>query len=121
MGECAGAIADLVDVLFQNAKQKLRKAEAALTQQTYADSIFYTYTAFVETAKAVLLKQDIHSSTQYGLITAFDKHFSNRLKALKDISFHDLVMQINENEPAEQFAKRYLQMANNFVKELDSY
>ena len=120
MGECAGAIVDLVDVLFRNAKQKLGKAETALTQHAYADSIFYTYSSFIEAAKAILLKQDIHSGTQYGIITAFDKHSDNRLKALKNISFQNTVMQINENEPGEKFAKQYLQTANDFITEIGS-
>jgi sulfite reductase (ferredoxin) len=121
MGECAGAIVDLVDVLFQNAKQKLQKAEAAFTQQAYADSIFYTYSSFVEAAKAVLLKEDIHSGTQYGIITELDKHFNNRLKSLKNISFYNTVMQINENAPEEKFAKQYLLTANDFIADMELF
>lgn len=119
-GECAGAIVDLVDVLFKNAKQKLQKAEAAFTQQAYTDSIYYSYSSFVEAAKAVLLKEDIHTSTQNGIITEFDRHFYNRLKALQNISFYDIVMQINKNEAGEKFAKQYLQTAIDFVSELES-
>lgn len=120
MGECAGAIVDLVDVLFRNAKQKLQKAEAALTQHAYADSIFHTYSSFIEAAKAILSKKDIHSGTQHGIIIEFDRCFSNSLKALKNISFNDIVMQINENEPREEFAKQYLKTAHEFVSELVS-
>jgi sulfite reductase (ferredoxin) len=119
-GECAASIVDLADVIFRNAKQKLQKAEVALKQLAYADCIFYTYSSFIEAAKAALLKKGSHSSTQHGVITEFDLHFNNSLNALKNISFHNAVMQINKNEPGEKFAKQYLQTAQGFVIELES-
>lgn len=119
-GECAAPVIDLVDVIFRNAKEKLKKAELDLKQQEYADSIFYSYSSFIEAAKAALLKEGSNSSTQIGIITVFDQHFKDRVKALKNISFHDTVLQINEYEPEQKFAAQYLQTANGFVSELEA-
>lgn len=118
MGECAGAIVDLTDVLFRNAKEKLQKAKLSLDQQAYANSIFYTYSSLIEAAKAILLKEGSNSSTQYEIINEFDKHFKDRLKSLESISFYDTVMQINEHEPDQDFAISYLQAASVLVSEL---
>ncbi len=120
-GECAGAIVDLVDVIIRNAGIKLKKAELALAQKAYADSIFYSYSSFIETAKAILIKEDKSCSTQYEIITEFGKLYNNRLKILEKSSFHNVVMQINENEPAENFAQQCLQAANEFVAEVTSF
>lgn len=121
VGECAGVVIDLVSTLLFESEEKLENATIALNQQQWSDSIYHSYTAMINTAKALLTSEGAKTNTQSGIITTFDEVFINSKKMKLSSSFADLVYQINQNEPTEIFAKHYLETANSFYKTIDTY
>jgi sulfite reductase (ferredoxin) len=117
VGECAGVIIDLVATLFYDSQEKLDLAKSTLLNGQYADSIYHSYSAFINTGKALLLTQDVKPSTQYQVMSDFQKLFIET--GLIDISsnFKEYLLRINKNEPSEEFAKRYLADSSAFLEQ----
>lgn len=115
VGECAGVIIDLVATLFYDSQDKLDLAKSTLLSGHYADSIYHSYSAFINTAKALLLTQDVKPSTQYQVMNEFQKLFIEG--NLMDIgsNFREYVLRINKNEPSEEFARRFLADSSAFL------
>jgi sulfite reductase (ferredoxin) len=115
VGECAGVIIDLIATLFYDSQEKLDLSKSTLLNGQYADSIYHSYSAFINTAKALLLTQDVKPSTQHQVMTEFQKLFIEG--NLMDIgsNFREYVLRINKNEPSEQFAKRFLEDSSEFL------
>ncbi|UPK69003.1 nitrite reductase [Chitinophaga filiformis] len=121
VGECASVVIDLVATLLFEGEEKLQWSQTALDDKQYADSIYHSYSTFVQTAKALLLGEGVSCNTQTGIINDFDKHFVETGKWSLEGSFKTLVLQINQNEPAESFAKQYYQQASDFYQQAQSY
>ncbi|MEM8968862.1 MAG: HEPN domain-containing protein [Bacteroidota bacterium] len=118
VGECAGVIIDLVATLFYEAEEKLGWAKENYQEQHYADAIYHAYNTFVVGAKAMLLSNDVKTNTQMSIIRLFDEHFGqHELLGLTD-SFEDTVLKLNKIEPSADFAKVYLQQAQNFLEKV---
>lgn len=117
VGECAGVVIDLVATLLLEAEEKIDLAEVALQKNQYADAIYHAYSAFVWTAKALLLDKGINASTQSAVIQEFDAHYVNEDYFQFSSSFTDRVLQINKFEPSEEFAKTYILQARAFCLE----
>ncbi|EOR94269.1 Ferredoxin--sulfite reductase [Arcticibacter svalbardensis MN12-7] len=118
-GECAGETVDLTYILLQQAYDKIDKAKNTFDAGLYADSIHHAYTSLINTAKALLLTKGISSSSQHNMISDFDTHFALNEDFSNYETFKDLVQQINQNEPEEGFAERYLEDAISFVQNHD--
>jgi sulfite reductase (ferredoxin) len=114
VGECAGVVIDLVATLLLEGEEKLGWAKASYEAGAWADAIYHTYSTMVNTAKAMLLDKGINSSTQVGIIREFDTAYVATGEVVLSGTFSDLVLQINKNEPTEEFATTYLQTAENF-------
>jgi sulfite reductase (ferredoxin) len=115
VGECAGVVIDLVATLLYESDEKLGWANEAFAESRWADSIYHAYNVFVSSAKALLLDKNINSSTQTGIIREFDNSFVSTAEIKIDGTFNDLVLQINKNEPSEEFAKSYIKQATDFL------
>ncbi|MDB5089452.1 MAG: Sulfite reductase ferredoxin [Mucilaginibacter sp.] len=115
VGECAGVVIDLVATLLYESEEKFGWANEAFTDGRWADAIYHAYNTFVSSAKALLLDKGINTSTQTGVIKEFDNNYVNTGEIKIDGSFNDLVLQINKNEPSEEFATAYLQAAGDFL------
>jgi len=115
VGECAGVVIDLVAALLVDSEEKLYYADLSLKAQAYADAIYHTYTSFINSAKALLLDKQVHSSTQIGIIKDFDTYFIETGEFNLGQSFTDLVLQISKNEPTVDFAKAYYEQAQQFL------
>jgi sulfite reductase (ferredoxin) len=114
VGECAGVVIDLVQTLLYEAEEKLEWAGQALEEGAYADGIYHAYNTFVQTAKALLLGEQISCNTQTGIIRDFDKHFTGSGKFDLFPEFGAVVLLINQHEPKAEFAWSYLQQAKDF-------
>ena len=121
VGECASVVIDLVATLLFEGEEKLQWGKTALDDKQYADSIYHSYSTFVQTAKALLLGEGVSCNTQTGIINDFDKHFVETGKWSLEGSFKTLVLQINQNEPSESFAKQYHQQASDFYQQAQSF
>ena len=116
VGECAGVVIDLVATLLYESDEKLGWANEAFAGGRWADAIYHSYNTFVSAAKALLLDKNINSSTQAGIIREFDTNYVATREIAMETSFNDLVLQINQNEPAETFAAGYLKQATTFLE-----
>lgn len=114
VGECAGVVIDLVATLLLEGEEKLSWAKASYEGGAWSDAIYHAYSAMVNTAKAMLLDKGINSSTQAGIIREFDAAYIATGEVTLSGSFSDLVLQINKNEPTEEFATAYLVSASEF-------
>ncbi|MGG8496503.1 HEPN domain-containing protein [Tenacibaculum sp. TC6] len=121
VGECAGVVIDLVATLLFESEEKLENAKEAFNEQQWADSIYHSYAAIINTAKALLTSEGAKTNTQAGIITSFDEVFVATNKIVLPTTFSELVYQINKEEPTESFAKKYLQEAKAFYATIDAY
>lgn len=121
VGECAGVVIDLVATLLLEAKDKLTFAQEAFEDKKWADAIYLAYAGFVNGAKALLLAENQKTNHHAGIINLFDTVFIESNKITLDSTFKDLVYQINQNEPTEAFAKKYIQEAITFFTNLETY
>ncbi|EHQ24248.1 HEPN domain-containing protein [Mucilaginibacter paludis] len=117
VGECAGVVIDLVATLIFEAEEKFGWARQAFDDNRFADSIYHSYSVFISAAKALLLDKGVNSSTHAGIIREFDvQYVATGEIELSGSTFDELILQINKNEPSEQFAAQYLQQAESFVQ-----
>jgi len=119
VGECAGVVIDLVATLLFESEEKIENASEALKLDQYSDSIYYSYTSIVNTAKALLLSEGKKTNTQAGIISQFDEVFSDKIDL--ETSFSEFVYQIKNNEPSKQFAQKYMNDAQSFYKKVDAF
>lgn len=118
VGECAGVMIDLVATLLLESDEKMEWATESLEAGAYADSISHTYSVFISAAKALLLDKGVNCNTQIGILRDFDTNYGEYTDLYNYSSFQDLVLQINKNEPGEEFARSYREAAINFVKQV---
>ena len=121
VGECAGVVIDLIATLLFESEEKIINSEEALKENQFSDSIYHAYTSLVNTAKALLIAENIKTNTQLVIISDFQKYFVETNKIDLDISFEDLVYQIKKEQPTKAFAESYLNDAQSFYKKVDAY
>jgi len=121
VGECAGVVIDLVATLFFEAEEKLAWSAEAFENKQWGDSIYYSYAAFINAAKGLLLDKQVHVNTQHGVINDFDKTFVETGLLKLKTEFKELILQINKQEPSIEFAESYFDDANDFVTKVRVY
>jgi len=121
VGECAGVVIDLIATLLFESEEKITSAEEALKEKQFSDSIYYAYTAFVNTAKALLISEGVNTNTQAGIITSFQEHFVASKIVELESSFEDLVYQMKHENPTKAFAQKYLKAAKLFYQKIDAH
>ncbi len=121
VGECAGVIIDLVATLLYDSDEKLAWAKEALEQKQYADSLYHSYSAFINTAKAILLTNEVRPSTQIQVLRDFQKHFVDTGEFSFNQSFIEYVLRISKEEPTEVFAAQFLKDSFNFLEGVHAF
>jgi sulfite reductase (ferredoxin) len=116
VGECAGVVIDLVATLLYESDEKMEWANESFAAGAWADAIYHSYNVFINSAKALLLDKGINSSTQIGIIREFDAQYVDTKEFDLSTSFNNLVTQINQNEPSEEFATTYKAAATEFLE-----
>jgi len=115
VGECAGVVIDLVATLLYEADEKKGWADESFNNGAWADAIYHSYNVFISSAKALLLDKGINQGSQVGIMKEFDAQYVDKGEFVLDGTFSDLVLQINKNEPSEEFARTYLASAKEFL------
>lgn len=115
VGECAGVVIDLVTTLLFESKEKIDNAQGSIEEGRWADSIYHSYAALLNTAKAVLIGEGLKTNTQSGIIADFDKYFVHSGLLELDSDFASLIYKIKHNSPSEAFAQAYLAEARTFL------
>ncbi|MCB9034374.1 MAG: nitrite/sulfite reductase [Chitinophagales bacterium] len=122
VGECAGVAYDMISIIINDACIKQKEAKEALSKDLYAEAIYYAYTGFVISAKAVLLSHDVECNTQIKILQDFDTHIINENRlSIDGNSFEQMVLAINQNEPSEAFAKQYVAQFKQFLEQVVTY
>ncbi|MDB5003972.1 MAG: hypothetical protein JWQ34_2197 [Mucilaginibacter sp.] len=116
VGECAGVVIDLVATLLYESDEKMEWANQSFSAGAWADAIYHSYNVFINSAKALLLDKGINSSTQVGIIREFDAQYVATGEFELNTSFNDLLLQINQNEPSEEFATIYVAAAAEYLR-----
>jgi len=107
VGECAGVVIDLVATLLLEALEKLELGQEALSAGRWSDSIYHYYAGLINSAKAILLSEDISTNSYANIIAQFDEVFIATGKINLRGTFAEKVYEINQNEPTDAFAKAY--------------
>src|SRR6476620_6110531 len=115
VGECAGVMIDLIATLLLEAEEKIEWSQENLHKKAYADGIYNSYSAFIHSAKGLLLQQGVQCNTQAGILKDFDIHFTQTGLYTDSNSLKEIVLQMNDSEPTGEFANSYLEQAKNFV------
>ena len=118
VGECAGALVDMVAIVLEETMERLQKASESYAENEWVDSIYYSYNTYIHAGKALLLMKELPCNTQYSVLNNFEKHFVET--GLLDVggSYKEKVLQINKNEPDEAFAAAYMAGATAFLKKV---
>ena len=121
VGECAGVMLDLVDVLMFSAEEKLNWTVKLYDKGAYADAIYASYVTIVNAAKAMLTIESVNCNTQIGIINDFDKHYIQTKKFAFEGNFVESILEINKVEPSKDLATRCLNTAIAFMAEVKKY
>ncbi|WP_430410073.1 HEPN domain-containing protein [Kordia sp.] len=121
IGECAGVVIDLIETLLLESHEKIENASAALRNQLYSDSIYHSYAAIINSAKALLLSAQQKTNSHATIINQFDAVFIDTQKIKLPETFATFIYQIQKNQPSEAFAKSYLQDAIWFLQQLKTF
>lgn len=121
VGECAGVMIDLVATLLYDSEDKLGWARENFENGQYADSIYHSYSAFINTAKALLLGKDIKPSTQIQVMNDFQREFVDTGLFAFEGGFREHVLRINKNEPSETFAATFLADSLSFMEAASAF
>lgn len=112
-------IIDLVSTLLFDSEEKLGWSAMALENGNYADSIYHSYNVFVNSAKAMLLGENVKNSSQMSVIQDFDRIFVEPgTFKFAEGSFKEHVLQINKHEPDQDFANTFYQRAKGFLNQI---
>ena len=120
VGECAGVMLDLVGTIINDAKDRLESGKKALTEEKWANAIYYAYNTLVIGAKAILLHKDIQCNTHQGIIEDFQAHVVEKGELAAISNFSELVLQINKYEPTKEFAESYIAQADAFFEGINA-
>jgi len=121
IGECAGVVIDLIETLLLESEEKIENASAALRNHLHSDSIYHSYAAIVNSAKALLLSAQQKTNSHATIINQFDAVFVETKKIELPDTFATFIYQIQKNEPTAAFAKSYLNDAVWFLQQLKTY
>ncbi|WP_047419115.1 HEPN domain-containing protein [Cellulophaga sp. Hel_I_12] len=121
VGECAGVVIDLIATLLFESEEKIDNAESCLVEQKWAASIYHSYSAMVNTAKAMLTMENVKTNTHISIIKDFDEKFVETERILVENGFENLALQINKKKPTEAFARQYLKDTKEFLHKVQVF
>ena len=116
VGECAGVVIDLVATLFYEADEKLAEAESCREKGKWAAAIYYAYSAFIHTAKALLTAEDLKTNTHAGILRDFQALAGEQSGWTEYSDFESRVLELNKQVPDKDFAFYYLDKAKDFLQ-----
>lgn len=121
VGECAGVVIDLIETLFLECEEKIENAEKAISDKVYSNAIYYAYSSLINAAKAILISDGQRTNTQAGIVKQFDELYVDTNKVALGTSFSELIYQIQQYAPSEEFATSYTKNAVQFLQKARAY
>ncbi len=121
VGECAGVVIDLIATLLFESEEKIQNAQDMLEDGKWAASIYHAYSSMVNSAKAMLTSENTKVNTHVSIIKDFDEKFVADGRIAVVGGFENLVLQLNKNEPSEEFAASYIKDAKLFLETVEKF
>ncbi len=121
VGECAGVVIDLIETLFLECEEKIENAKQSLNDAVYSNAIYYAYSSLINAAKAILISDRQRTNTQASIVRQFDELYVDTEKIPLGTSFSDLIYQIQEYAPSQEFATSYIKNAAQFLQKTRAY
>lgn len=121
VGECAGVVIDLIATLFLESEEKIEKAKESHQNKVYSNAIYHAYSSLVNSAKAMLLSEDISTNSHANIIQQFDEVFISSDKISLKTTFSKLIYQIQEQKPTAIFSEKYIEDASSFLQKVRKY
>lgn len=121
IGECAGVVIDLVATLFLESEEKIANAKEELQNENFSNAIYHAYSSMVNSAKAILIADNVNTNTQAKIIADFQEQYVATGKIALAVSFEDLVYQIRAYAPRQDFAQAYIENAQQFLDALKAF
>ncbi|HEY5689175.1 MAG TPA: HEPN domain-containing protein [Yeosuana sp.] len=121
VGECAGVVIDLISTLFLESEEKIEEAKSSFEDKVYSSAIYHAYSSMVNSAKALLLAENISTNTQANIISQFDDTFVSSGKLDLGVPFSEMIYQIKEYAPTGAFAFKYIENANHFLNNVKAF
>ena len=81
--------------MMDDAQTSVENAAESLLLNQFSDSIYYSNSSIVNTAKALLISEGKSTNTHAGIISQFDEVFASKINL--EISFSDFIYQIQNN------------------------
>lgn len=106
VGECAGVTIDLVQTLLFDAEEYIEKAKETLESESWASSIYNSYSGRIRAAKALLTTRSAKINSHHSIIDAFENNFPT-YQSLEGGSFAEITRLLNSTAPSKAFAERY--------------
>lgn len=121
IGECAGVVIDLIATLFLESEEKIEKAKESHQNEVYSNAIYHAYSSLVNSAKAMLLSEDISTNSHANIIQQFDEVFISSDKISLKTTFSKLIYQIQEQKPTAIFSEKYIEDASYFLQKVRDF
>ncbi|MDP5093416.1 MAG: HEPN domain-containing protein, partial [Polaribacter sp.] len=121
VGECAGVVIDLIATLFLESEEKIEKAKESHQNEVYSNAIYHAYSSLVNSAKALLLSEDISTNSHANIIQQFDECFISSGKISLETTFSTLIYQIQEQKPTGIFSEKYINDATYFLEKVRAF
>jgi sulfite reductase (ferredoxin) len=107
--------------LFLESEEKIEKAKESHQNKVFSNAIYHAYSSLVNSAKAMLLSEDISTNSHANIIQQFDEVFISSDKISLETTFSKLIYQIQEQKPTAIFSEKYIQDANYFLQKVIEY
>lgn len=121
IGECAGVVIDLIATLFLESEEKIEKAKESNQNELYSNAIYHAYSSLINSAKALLLSENISTNSHASIIQQFDEVFISSNKISLETTFSKLIYQIQEHKPTGIFSEKYINDATYFLQKVRNY
>lgn len=121
IGECAGVVIDMIATLFLESEEKIEKAKESHQNEVYSNAIYHAYSSLVNSAKAMLLSEDISTNSHANIIQQFDEVFISSDKIRLETTFSKLIYQIQEQKPTAVFSEKYIEDASYFLQKVRDF
>ena len=121
IGECAGVVIDLIATLFLESEEKIEKAKESHQNEVYSNAIYHAYSSLVNSAKAMLLSEEISTNSHANIIQQFDEVFISSDKIGLETTFSKLIYQIQEQKPTAVFSEKYIEDASYFLQKVRDF
>ena len=121
IGECAGVVIDLIATLFLESEEKIEKAKESHQNEVYSNAIYHAYSSLVNSAKAMLLSEEISTNSHANIIQQFYEVFISSDKIGLETTFSKLIYQIQEQKPTAFFSEKYIEDASYFLQKVRDF